>query len=351
MKAVVLHQKLDMRWEDVPDAKINDPKEVVVKMLAGGICGSDQHYYTQGANGSAIIVREPFIIGHEGCGIVEEVGSEVTKVKKGDMVVMRPARPCFDCYYCRHHMFTYCEHVQHLGSAALFPHTTGLFADYVTVHEEQCGVVHNLTPAVGAFAEPLGIAYSGINALGDIIGKDIVVMGAGPIGCLCIAAAKTVGANSVTAIDVRQEPLEIARKMGADVICNSKDNPEQIEKWAEHKGSFDHGIEATGNGFACASLMRLVRPTGIISQVGMFGLGHEPKDFGQFSVKGLKWHSVFRFYEEFGAVIGALDRGTIDPLPLLSATFPGSECVKAIEAALSPETMKVEMTFNGYKPE
>lgn len=351
MKAVVLHEKEDLRWEDIPDAKIKDPHEVVVKMLAAGICGSDQHYFKEGGIGTAIVVREPLVIGHEGCGIVEEVGSEVTKVKKGDLVVLRPARPCFDCYYCKHHMFSYCEHVQHLGSAALFPHTTGLFAEYVAVHEVQCGVVHNLKPCVGAFAEPLGIAYSGVNALGNIIGKDVAVMGAGPIGCLCAAAAKTVGANSVTVIDIRQEPLETALKMGADVICNSKDHPEQMDKWAEHKGSFDCGIEATGNGFAAVQLMKVVRPTGIISQVGMYGLGHEPKDFGPFAVKGLKWHSVFRFYDEFGAVIGALDRGVIDPTPLLSASFPGEKCVEAMQAALDPKTMKVEVDFNGYKPE
>ena len=351
MKAVVLHKKMDLRWEDVPDATIKDPKEVIVKVLAGGICGSDQHYYTQGGNGTAIIVREPLVIGHEGCGIVEEVGKDVTKVKKGDMVVLRPARPCFNCCFCDNHEYTFCENMQHLGSAALFPHTAGLFSDYVTVHEEQCGIVRNIKPSVGAFAEPLGIAYSGAHALGDVIGKNVVVMGAGPIGCLCAAAVKTIGANSVTVVDIRQEPLETALKMGADQICNSKDNPEQIEKWCEHKGYFDLGVEATANGFAAATLMKMVRPMGVISQVGMYGAGHEPKDFGPFAVKALKWHSVFRFYEEFGAVIGALDRGVINPLPLLSASFPGEKCVDAMQAALSPETMKVEIDFNGYTPD
>lgn len=350
MKAVVLHKKLDIRYEDVPDATINDPKEVIVKMLTGGICGSDQHYYEFGANGTAIVVREPLVIGHEGCGIVEEVGSGVTKVKKGDLVVLRPARPCFDCFYCKRHEYTYCENMRHLGSAATMPHVAGCFSDYCTVHEEQCGVVKNLTPEVGAFAEPLGIAYSGISSCGgSLLGKNVCVMGAGPIGCLCAAAAKTVGANSVTVIDIRQAPLETALKMGADVICNSKDNPEQIEKWAEHKGCFDIGIEATGNGFAAVQLMKLVRPTGVISQVGMFAQGREVKDFGPFAVKGLKWNSVFRFYDEFGAVCSALDRGLINPLPLLSASFDASEPVKAMEAALSPETMKVQFNFNGFK--
>ena len=75
MKACVLHKKGDIRYEDIPAPEIKDPHEVKVKMLAAGICGSDQHYYTEGGIGTAIVVREPIVIGHEGCGIVEEVGS------------------------------------------------------------------------------------------------------------------------------------------------------------------------------------------------------------------------------------------------------------------------------------
>ena len=84
MKACVLHKKGDIRYEDIPAPEIKDPHEVKVKMLAAGICGSDQHYYTEGGIGTAIVVREPIVIGHEGCGVVEEVGSAVTGIKAGD---------------------------------------------------------------------------------------------------------------------------------------------------------------------------------------------------------------------------------------------------------------------------
>lgn len=345
MKAVVLHKKLDIRYEDVPDATINDPKEVIVKMLTGGICGSDQHYYEFGANGSAIVVREPLVIGHEGCGIVEEVGSGVTKVKKGDLVVLRPARPCFDCFYCNRHEYTYCENMRHLGSAATMPHVAGCFSDYCTVHEEQCGVVKNLAPEVGAFAEPLAVAYNGVHKSGDIMGKKVLVMGAGPIGCLAVAAAKAAGADRVAAADLRDDVLNIAKQMGADYICNSKTNPEQIEKWCEHKGYFDILIECTGNGFACVQGMKMVKPEGVVSQVGMYGTGHQPTDFGPFSVKGLKWNSVFRFYDEFAPAVNALESGTINPLPLLSASFKPEQCKEAMEAAISPTTSKVQIHF------
>lgn len=345
MKAVVLHKKGDLRYEDIPDSQIKDPKEVKVKMLAGGICGSDQHYYTLGNNGSAIVVREPLVIGHEGCGVVEEIGSDVKDVKVGDMVVMRPARPCFHCKFCEKGMYSYCLNMRHLGSAATMPHVQGLFADYVVIHEAQCRVVHDMKPEVGAFAEPLSVAFNGVHSLGDVIGKNVLVMGAGPIGCLCVAAAKACGADRVTAVDIRQQTLDIARKMGADEVCNSKENPDQITAWTADKGHFDCCIEATGNGFAASQAMGMVLPEGVVSQVGMFGAGAGPKDLGAFATKALKWRAVFRFYDEFGPAVNALQNGTVDPLPLLSATFKAADCVKAMEAALSPETMKVELTF------
>ena len=345
MKACILHGKGDLRCEDIPEPKISDPNEVKVKILAGGICGSDQHYYKEGGIGSAIVVREPLVIGHEGCGIVEDVGSSVSSVKPGDMVVIRPARPCFKCKFCQKGMYSYCLNMRHLGSAATFPHTQGLFAEKVVVHEAQCRAVKGMKPEVGAFAEPLGVAFNGVHSLGDVIGKDVLVMGAGPIGCLCAAAAKALGADRVTIADIRQEPLDTALKMGADEAVNTREHPEKVEEYSKDKGRFDCAIEATGNGFAAAQAMAMVMPEGTVSQVGMFGTGACPKDLGAFMTKALVWHAVFRFYAEFGPAVNALESGAIDPLPLLSASFKAEDCVEAMEAALSPKTMKVQITF------
>ncbi len=345
MKACVLHKKGDLRYEDVAEPMIKEDLEVKVKILAGGICGSDQHYYLDGGIGSAIVVREPIIMGHEGCGIVTEVGSKVDNIKVGDMVALRPARPCFDCYYCKHHMYSYCENMRHFGSAATFPHVQGLFSEYVVAHKEQCRVVKDVAPEVAAFAEPLAVAYNGVHCAGDIIGKKVLVMGAGPIGCLAVSAAKALGADMVAAVDIRDNPLEVATQMGADITCNSMTNTAQIEAWCEHKGYFDAVIECTGNAFASMQSMKMLRPEGTIAQVGMFG-AKTPNDLGAFAVKGLKWHSVFRFYGEFAPAVNALESGIVDPLPLLSASFKAEDCVKAMEAAVSPETLKVQVRFD-----
>ena len=346
MKACMLYGIRDLRYEEQPDPVISHPDEVIVRMLRGGICGSDMHYYEEGGIGSVIRVREPLIIGHEGVGVVEKAGSGVSAAKEGDRVAIRPARPCFDCVYCRRRMYSYCENMRHLGSAAALPHTSGLFADRVVLHQSQLYVANSLKPEIGAFAEPLAVAYNGVRRLGDLIGKDVVVMGGGPIGCLCAAAAKVLGAASTTVVDVCRPPLDMALAMGADAVCDSRAEPERIAAWKEHKGTFDLMVEASGNRFALTDGMAMTRPEGIVSQVGMYGTNGAPTDLGPFLTKGLQWRGVFRFYDEFPAAARALVDGLIDPLPLLSASFPVKDCVEAMRAALSPDTSKVQLALS-----
>lgn len=345
MKACVLHAKGDLRYEEYPDPVMTEDCEVMVRVLRGGICGSDMHYYQDGGIGELIRVREPIIIGHEGIGVVEQVGTAVSRAKVGDTVAIRPARPCFHCMYCLKEQYTYCLNMRHLGSAATYPHVNGLFADKVLLHEQQVRPVVGMDPKIGAFAEPLAVAYNGVRSLGEIIGKNLLVMGTGPIGSLCIAVAKLLGADSVTAVDVRDEPLEVAKKMGADVVCNSRANPDQVAAWKENRGAFDIFLDASGNGFAIADGMAMTRPEGTVSQVGMIG-AHVPKDLGVFSTKGLKWVGVQRFYKEFPAAVHALEAGLIDPLPLYSGEFPAEKCDAAMQAAISPETSKVQVVIS-----
>lgn len=345
MKACVLHGIRDLRYEEIKAPEMSEPDELIVKIMRGGICGSDVHYYLEGGAGATIRVREPIVIGHEGCGIVERIGAGVTGIKEGDMVAIRPARPCRHCYYCENQMPTFCENMRHLGSAALFPHTAGLFSEKVVLRQDQARVVQKMAPEIAAFAEPLAVAYRGVHMLGDVIGRDVLVMGAGPIGALCAVSAKVLGANSVTVVDVRQAPLDIVRKMGIQNICNSKENPGQIEEWKQHKGQFDLFIEASGNAAALYEGMAMLRPQGTISQVGTFSAGHEPH-LGLLMPKGLKWHGSFRFYEEFGPAVNALENGLINPLPLLTNSFPAAQCVAAMEEACAPQSAKVQVYFD-----
>ena len=220
MKAIVLHAKNDLRYEDVADVSITKSTQVLVKMLYGGICGSDKHYYSLGANGS-FEVKHPFVLGHEGSGIVEEVGSDVKSVKKGDMVVFRPALACGHCKFCNKGMYRYCENATHFGSASTMPHTPGIFSEYAVAEEVQCLKVVDVDPKVAALAEPLSVAFAGAHALGNIMGRNVAVMGAGPVGTLCALAIKSLGVKSVTVFDVRNAPLEACKKAGLENVCNT----------------------------------------------------------------------------------------------------------------------------------
>ncbi|MCC8189637.1 MAG: L-idonate 5-dehydrogenase [Planctomycetes bacterium] len=342
MQASVLYAAHDLRYQDYPDPVLTEDDELVVDMLRGGICGSDMHYYEEGGIGETIRVVDPIVLGHEGIGRVREVGRAVTHVQPGDTVAIRPARPCFACRFCGERLYTYCENMRHLGSASTRPHTDGLFSDRVLLHRSQAFPVTKVDVRVGAFAEPTGVAFNGVRRLGELYGKHLLVMGAGPIGCLCIAAARLLGAETITAVDVRSEPLAVARRMGADVVCNSREDPDRIEGWKEHKGAFDCLLDASGNGHAVTSGMAMTRPEGVVSQVGMFG-ATLPTQLGSFVTKGLHWNGVQRFYDEFTAAVRALEEGWIDPLPLLSAEYPVAECDAALKKALAPETSKVQV--------
>ena len=344
MKACVLHKMGDFRFEDVAEPASPGADELVVGMLRGGICGSDMHYYKEGGIGELIRVRQPIILGHEGVGVVQQTGSGVTKVKEGDMVAIRPARPCFSCQYCKKRMYTYCENMRHLGSASTNPHVNGLFAEKVLLHESQAHRVE-MDPVRAAFAEPLAVAFNGVRQLGELFGKSLLVMGAGPIGCLCVSVAKLMGIETVTVVDVRQEPLDICLRMGADEVCNSIGNPEQIQKWKEHKGAFDLMLDASGNGRAVMDGMYMTRPEGIVSQVGMFG-PTLPTELGMFTTKGLQWRGVQRFYDEFTAAARALEKGFVDPMPLFSGQYSAEQCDAAMQAALSPETSKIQIVLS-----
>ena len=349
MKALVLHGREDLRLEDRPLPRIATEDEILVRILNAGICGSDKHYYTTGANGS-FVLREPFILGHEGCGILVEKGRNVTAFSEGDLLVFRPPQPCGSCFHCRRGNYRFCENVRHLGSAAKLPHTQGLFAEYAVVNQGQClRLPRDISPVKAAVAEPLSVGYAAVNVLGNLIGRDVAVIGAGPIGILSAAAAKTVGARSVTLIGLSDDALRRARLMGVDRTINSRSDPAALEPLYEHAGVFDCGIEAAGSPDACGQLMRMIKPTGSLSQVGVFPHGKNAFDFSTFTSKNLRWLSVFRFHEEFDSAVAAIERGLIDPEPVVSAVYDCGDYRAAVENALSPLSVKVEIRFG--KPE
>ena len=332
MLACRIHAKEDLRVEAAEMPAIG-PGEVLLRLGAGGICGSDLHYYFEGRNGS-FIVREPLIPGHEASGVVEGVGPGVTRVAKGDKVAISPSHACGRCDYCRQGREHLCTHMKFLGSASLFPHVQGMFREYFVMGERQCyPVAGDVSLGELAFAEPLAVALHGINRGGDLLGKSVLITGAGTIGCLTVIAARLAGAAKVTVTDVLDRPLAQARAVGADVTLRADRDGAALAK-----PQFDLAYEVSGNFGALKTCVAAVKRGGVVVQVGT--LPHEPLPFvvNDLMAKELDLRGAFRWGIEFDWAVEYLAARRVDVRPLLSGQFPLQDAVAAFHAAADKNT-------------
>jgi L-idonate 5-dehydrogenase len=327
MLACRIHAKEDLRIE--PDAMPEvGPGQVLVRLGAGGICGSDLHYYYEGRNGS-FVIREPLIPGHEASGVVAAIGPGVTRVAVGDKVAVSPSHACGRCDFCRQGREQLCTAMKFVGSASLFPHVQGMFREFFVVGERQCyPVAGDLSLGELAFAEPLAVALHGVNRAGDLLGKRVLVTGAGTIGCLTVIAARLAGAAQVTVSDVLDRPLAKAREVGADRAIRIDREPEALAS-----PQFDAALEVSGSFAALKSCVAAVKKGSPIVQVGT--LPHEPLPFvvNELMVKELDLKGAFRWGIEFDWAVGYLATRRVDVRPLLTSQFPLADAIKAFALA------------------
>ncbi len=337
MLAAVLHGAHDLRVEHRDERDLL-PGEARVRVAAGGICGSDLSYFNKGGVGD-FRVREPLTLGHEVSGTVAELApaGEWTlpaRVEVGTRVAINPSRPCLHCRYCRAGRGNLCRNMRFLGSAALTPHVQGAFSEHVVVRADQCvPVPDGMEFRVAACAEPLAVALHAVSRAGVLVGRQVLIAGAGPIGLLCLAAARHAGAAGVTITDLFDQPLEIAQRMGADETINVRMDLDRLERAAQAVGGFDVAMEATGAAASVAALPSLVCPGGRIVQLGMLPPGAVPLPVNLLMAREIDLVGSFRFHEAFGVAVEALARGRIDVAPILSASFPLADAGEAFALA------------------
>lgn len=344
MRAVVIHSEKDLRVEPTTAPELG-PLDVRVRIEAGGICGSDLHYYLHGGFGT-IRVREPMILGHEIAGTVEAVGGEVSRVGPGDRVAVNPSRSCGQCRYCQTGQQQHCTDMLFYGSAMRFPHVQGGFRDVLVCEERQAvKVAEGVGAAMAAFAEPLAVCLHAAKRAGPLLGKRVLVTGSGPIGVLAIVAARAAGAAEIVATDVVDGPLPVALRMGAAQAINTLAEPERLKaEFGAQKGAFDVMFEASGNQHALTGAFDVVRPGGTIVQIGVGGNFTLPMNVvvaKEFDLRG-----SFRFHEEFDWAVALIGSGQIDLAPLLTASIPVDRAVEAFDlAADKSRAMKVQLAF------
>ena len=268
MLAAIIHAPRDLRVEAV-ETPAPGPGQVAIRVRAGGICGSDLHYYQHGGFGT-VRLREPMILGHEVAGEVSALGAGVLDLAVGDKVAINPSLPCLGCRFCLSGQANQCLEMRFYGSAMRWPHVQGGFRETLVCEASQAVRVPPALPlSIAAFAEPLAVCLHAAAQAGPLLGRRVLVTGCGPIGALSILVARHAGAGEIVAIDLLDPPLHMARRLGADSALHAGRDGAAIGRFAEAKGYFDVVFEASGSGLALASAIAAVRAGGTIVQIGI----------------------------------------------------------------------------------
>jgi L-idonate 5-dehydrogenase len=325
-----------MSVEPVPAQRLG-PDDVEVTLVVGGICGSDLHYFHDGAVGD-FKIREPLILGHEVTGLVSRVGSNVQGVVLGERVAIDPSSPCGNCAPCQSGARNLCSRGRFLGSAAKMPHIQGGFRERLVVQSEQIvPLPDSLDFKSAVFAEPLAVALHAAARSGSLLGKRVLVSGAGPIGTLITMVAVRAGAASVAVTDLVDAPLEVAASVGART-ANVSRKPLDLD-------DIDVAFEASGAPTALQGGVGSLRPGGRLVLVGLQPLTSGPPIANRVVARELEIAGSFRFVgSEFRAAVGVLAAG-LDVSPLLSARFPLCDARTAFETASRENALKVQLVF------
>jgi L-idonate 5-dehydrogenase len=253
----------------------------------------------------------------------------VTRVKPGDKIAVSPSHACGHCDYCREGREHLCRNMRFLGSASLYPHVQGMFCEYFVMGERQCyPVTGDISLGELAFAEPLAVALHAVNRGPALMGKSVLITGAGTIGCLTVIAARLAGARQITVSDVLDRPLSTATEVGADRTIRADRDADALAV-----PQFDVAYEVSGSFAALKSCVAAVKRGGTVVQVGT--LPHEPLPFVVNDIMGkeLDLKGAFRWGIEFDWAVDYLSSRRVDVRPLLSGQFPLQDAVKAFELA------------------
>mgnify|MGYP005764929259 CR=1 FL=1 len=238
MKAAVVRGINDIRYEDI-EKPVPKKGEVLIRVKATGICGSDVPRVLNGA-----VHSFPIVLGHEFSGVIEELGEGVTGLTKGKRATAVPLVPCFHCEDCQKGNFSLCKHYSFIGSRV-----NGAFAEYVCVSARN--VVEfddSVSFELGAMFEPSTVALHGIYLNDFHGGEDVAVFGYGTIGYFTAQWAKILGAKTVTVFDISEERLHLAKEAGADFCINTLDDGFEEEALRLTGGrGFGYVFETAGN--------------------------------------------------------------------------------------------------------
>lgn len=265
VKALLLSEYKKLELTDIPVPEIG-PDDVLVKVEACGICGSDIHGW-DGSSGRRV---PPLVMGHEAAGVVSAVGSNVTRIGEGDRITFDSTVWCGNCRYCYAGKPNLCDNRMVLGVSCDDYRRYGCFAEYVSVPARICcGLPDNLPFEHAALIEAVSVAVHAANRTPVSLGDTAVVVGSGMIGLLVIQAIKQKGCSRVIATDLSDSRLAVAKKLGADVTINvsNEDAVQKVKKLTGGVGA-DIALEVVGATATIQSAIECTRKGGSITIVG-----------------------------------------------------------------------------------
>ncbi len=325
---------LTLQKMPMPEMGIND---VLIKIRKTAICGTDLHIYNWDA-WSQKHVAPPRIIGHEYVGEIADMGSNVKGFKVGDIVSGEGHIVCGHCRNCRAGNAQWCRHTEGVGVQR-----NGAFAQYLCIPASNCiPISPDLPLEVVSFFDAFGNATH-TALMYDVVGEDVLITGAGPIGIMAAAICRHNGARHVIITDVNDYRLELAKKLGATATVNVlKEDLQQVMEDNKMVEGFDVAMEMSGNPAALNQLLSKMRNGGKVALLGLFG-GRQPQlDMDDIILKGLNLQGIYgrRMYETWYKM-GAMVESGVDLRPLITHRFHYSQFQQAFDAMNTGNTGKV----------
>ena len=332
MQAVVFTAPETVTVQQVPDPSCM-PDEVVVKVAASGLCGTDLHIYHD-----EYMSDFPVIPGHEFGGVIVETGKEVTDFKIGDRVAADPNLYCGHCYFCRNEQANHCLNWQGVGITR-----PGSFAEYVAVPARATySVPDNLTDAQAAFIEPVSCVVHALKRLRIWPGDEVLIFGAGPMGLLLVQAFRHSGASQVVVVEKQPDRLTLARRLGVTAAIAAGPDQEALRDLAPY--GFAIVVDATGVPAVIEQAFAYLKPRGQFLQFGV-----TPRDatvrLSPYDIFHRDWTIIgsFALCYTFQPAIAWLANGVVDVMPLISHNLPLSDFPRALASFADGKTLKVQL--------
>ncbi|MGU3646510.1 zinc-dependent alcohol dehydrogenase [Microbacterium sp. C23T] len=313
------------------------PNEVLVETTVSGVCGSDTH----AAAGHHPFVPLPYLPGHEVVGIVREVGADVTDVQVGDHITVEPTLPCWECKMCRTGRHNLCENLRFFGCG----YDQGGMADFFTIPANRVHLIPaGLSDMQAALIEPLSTPVHAVRLSGGVEGKAVVIIGAGTIGLLVLAAARYGGARKIVMTDVLESKRDRALRLGADAVFDGT-RPDVVEAVRAELGESADVI------FDCVSIqstvdqaIKLALKAGTVMIVGVPARPvtiplPEVQDL-QVRIQG----SATYMPEDYESAIQIIQSGAVSPADFITSQYPLEEAAAAFAASAGGEEVKVVLT-------